>query len=147
MNLIPYFTVMGIASFKFMFGPITGLAMGLAWYESFIFTICGMMLTNTVLMVLNRFRQQISAAVFSGRKKKSPFNKRNRLAIKIRQGLGLWGIAFLTPVLFTPPIGAILALAFRYERKEILFKMFVSALAWGSVFVFFFYYLNDLFFN
>jgi hypothetical protein len=65
----------------------------------------------------------------------------------VRQKLGLWGIAFLTPAIFTPPIGVILSLAFRYDLKEILLKMFVSALIWGVILVFFFYYLKEAFFS
>jgi hypothetical protein len=147
MNLITYFSVIGVSAIKFMFGPITGLALGLHWYESFVCTVCGMMLANVAIMTLNDFRRKVSAAIFKSEKKRKNFNKRNRFAIKVRQKLGLWGIAFLTPAIFTPPIGVILSLAFRYDRKEILLKMFVSALIWGVILVFFFYYLKEAFFS
>ncbi|MFB0948343.1 MAG: putative membrane protein [Spirosomataceae bacterium] len=142
MNLFSYFSVIGVSSLKFLLGPITGLAVGLEWYETYACTVLGMMLTNVVIMTLSGFLKKTASLFFKNKKKREVFTKTNRFAIKVRQRVGLWGIAFLTPAIFTPPIGVILAVAFRYDRKEIFTKMLVSAIVWGLVMVFFFYYLK-----
>lgn len=144
MNLIQYFSVIGLSSLKFLLGPITGLAIGLHWYETYACTVIGMMLTNVVIMTLSGFLKKMAEQFFPRKKKRKAFTKTNRFAIKVRQRVGLWGIAFLTPAIFTPPVGVFLAVAFRYDRKEIFTKMFVSAIVWGLVMVFFFYYLKDV---
>lgn len=146
MNWLTYLSVIGISTLKFMFGPISGVALGLTWYESLICTILGMMLTVLAMMFLSNFFRRIEDQYFKKAKKKSPFNKRNRWAIKVRQKLGMWGVALLTPILFTPPVGIILSLAFRYSKAEILYKMLISALVWGVAQVYFFYYLKGVFF-
>lgn len=144
MNWLSYFLVIGISTLKFMFGPLSGLAAGLSWFESFVCTVLGMMLTTVSLIQLSNFLKRVEAYFLNGKPKKSPFNRRNRWAIKVRQRLGMWGVALLTPIVFTPPIGVILALAFRYSKQEIIFKMLVSAIIWGLLQVFFFYYLRDI---
>lgn len=146
MNWFAYLSVMGASAFKYMFGAISGAAIGLAWYESLICSMIGMLLMNVSVMQLGSLFGKLEKRFAKKRRKKNPFNKRTRWAIKIRQRLGMWGIAFLTPVVFTPPLGAFLAVTFGYSRREILIKMFFSSLAWGSFFVFFFYYLKDTFF-
>lgn len=146
MDIISYLSVIGVSSLKFLLGPITGLAISLHWYETYVCTVIGMMLTNVVIMTLSGFLKKITSQFFKSKKKRKVFNRTNRFAIKVRQKVGLWGIAFLTPAIFTPPVGVILAVAFRYDRKEIFTKMFVSAIVWGLVMVFFFYYLKDVFF-
>lgn len=145
MPWLKYISVITIASLKFMGGPITGVSLKLGWLETAICTIVGMMLTVALVTLLGEFIQSVDFGFSTDKKKKSPFNRRNRWAIKIRQRLGLWGLAFLTPVLFTPPFGAALAVAFRYSKQEIFFKMFVSALVWAALQVYFFYYLKTLF--
>lgn len=145
MNWLAYLSVIGISAFKFMLGIISGVSMGLTWYESLICTILGMMLTVSGVMLLTSFFRRMGDRFFY-QAKKNPFNKRNRWAIKVRQRLGIWGVAFLTPVVFTPPVGIVLALAFRYPKAEIFYKMFVSAVVWGIAQVYFIYYLKGVFF-
>jgi hypothetical protein len=70
-----------------------------------------------------------------------------RYGVKIRQKFGLAGIAFLTPLLFTPPVGAALSMAFRYDKKAIILQMFISAVAWAIVQTLFFFYVKVLIFS
>jgi hypothetical protein len=144
MNWFSYLSVIGVSMLKFVFGPVSGMALGLLWYETFLCTILGMMATVFGMTFLSNFFRRIEIRFFLKSKKKTPFNKRNRWAIKVRQRLGMWGVALLTPILFTPPIGAILALAFRYPKGEIFYKMLISALIWGLLMVYFFYYIKEL---
>lgn len=129
-----------------MGGPITGVSLHLTWLETFVCTVLGMMLTVVLIILLGEFINSIDFGFFpKEKKKKSPFNRRNRWAIKIRQRLGLWGVAFLTPIVFTPPFGAALAVAFRYRKAEIFLKMLVSAVVWAVIQVTLFLNFSHLF--
>lgn len=59
------------------------------------------------------------------------FSSRNRRFIKIWRTYGLIGIAFLTPVIISIPIGTILANSLVHNRKKIFLYMFVSILFWS----------------
>ncbi len=129
-----------------MGGPLTGLALKLGWIETTICSIFGMMSTVVLVVFASDFLNNNRERYFPRKGKARKFTKTTRLAIKIRQRFGLIGISFLTPVLFTPPLGAYLAVAFRYKKQAIISQMFLSAVVWGVVLSLFFFYLKDLIF-
>ena len=51
--------------------------------------------------------------------------------MRIWQRFGIRGIAFLTPVIFTPIIGTLVALVLGVKRNKILTYMLLSAVVWG----------------
>ena len=63
--------------------------------------------------------------------KKKIFTARNRKVVKIWVKYGLVGIAFLTPVFLSIPIGTVLANSLVSNRKKIILYMFVSILFWS----------------
>ncbi len=65
---------------------------------------------------------------------KKLFTKRNRRIVRIWQQYGLVGIAFLTPVILSIPIGTVIALSLVQDRKKVMLYMFLSILFW-SVFM------------
>jgi hypothetical protein len=70
---------------------------------------------------INRFRK----------KKPILFSKRVRYAVQIWQKFGIKGIAALTPLIFTPIGGSLLALSFKVPLPRILFFMAISSLLWS----------------
>ena len=65
---------------------------------------------------------------------KKIFSKRSRRYVRIWRKYGLIGLAFLTPVVISIPIGTVLANAFEENKKKIFIYMFFSILFW-SVFL------------
>ena len=63
--------------------------------------------------------------------KKKLFTKRNRRIVKVWKKYGLVGIAFLTPVILSIPIGTVVANSLVSDRKKIFLYMFVSVLFWS----------------
>ena len=59
------------------------------------------------------------------------FSRRTRRAVRIWRRAGVVGVAFLTPVLFSPIGGAILAASFRPKKRRLWPAMAASALCWG----------------
>jgi uncharacterized membrane protein len=146
MEFAKYLSVVAISMLKFAGGPITGLALQLSWVETAICSVVGMMITVTLIVYSSGFIQKIWSKVFPKKEKPKKFTKVNRLAIKTRRKFGLIGIAFLTPLLFTPIGGSAIAMAFRYQKEDILVKMLMSAVVWAIVQTLFFYYLKDILF-
>lgn len=69
------------------------------------------------------------------RRKNKPyriFNRKNRILVKIRRRFGLIGIAFITPVLLTIPLGVMMQLSLTQNRKKIILYTLLSCLFWTS---------------
>lgn len=139
MEIAEYFSVIITSMIKFAAGPIAGLAFGLPFWHTVFASVVGMMLTVLILLfaqplvqpLLNRF----------GKKEKKVFSKTTRYAVKIKKKFGLNGIALLTPFLFTPIGGTIIALAFKFDRAKIMMSMLVSGIFAGIIQTAFFYQL------
>jgi len=65
---------------------------------------------------------------------KKIFTKRSRRFVKLWKRYGLIGIAFLTPVLISIPIGTVIANAFEENKKKIFLYMFFSIVFWSILF-------------
>jgi hypothetical protein len=63
--------------------------------------------------------------------------------VRIWHKYGLLGISFLTPILLSPPGGAILAIAFGASKKQMLIYMFVFSVLWSFILTYSFYYSSD----
>ena len=144
MNFAKYLSVCTATMIKFMGGPLTGLALQLSWLETALLSALGMMCTVVLFLFFGDYLRLLIQKIV-GNKKKKLFTKRNRFILKVKQRVGLWGIALLTPALLTPVGGSIIAIAFRYNKTEIFIKMLVSAVAWGFVQTWLFYGLKTLF--
>ncbi|MBK8847163.1 MAG: hypothetical protein IPO27_11700 [Bacteroidetes bacterium] len=64
-------------------------------------------------------------------KHKRIFTPRNRRIVKLWTKYGLAGIALLTPVLISIPIGSILAARYVHNKKKIYLYMFCAILFWS----------------
>ncbi len=63
------------------------------------------------------------------------FSKRSRKFVRIWRKYGLIGVAFLTPVLFSIPIGTIIANSFENNKQKIFVYMFLSIVFWSVTFI------------
>ncbi len=130
-QVVKYFTVFLSSMVKFIGGPLSGTAFGLSWVETCIFTVLGMM---TSVLIFSLLGAGVRAKLFNRRKKRRLFTSRNRRIVRIWRRYGLTGVAFLTPLIFSPILGTIVAASFGEPWKRIFVYMFVSAVFWGVVF-------------
>jgi hypothetical protein len=128
-----YLAVISASTIKFVGGPLAGIAMSLKWWETAICSAAGMMITVTVIVYGGNVLSLLKIGSFKSKKPKKIFTKTTRLGIKVKSSLGLWGISFLTPLLFTPIVGSFLAISFKYPKFEIFSKMLVCGLFWGVI--------------
>ena len=73
------------------------------------------------------------------------FTKFNRRVIRIKQRFGLAGIAFITPVLLSTPVGAFLAERFFKDKKKINLYLCISSLLWSIILYFIILWFHDSF--
>ena len=158
-----YIAVALASTFKFVGGPVAGIAMGLSWLETTLCSAAGMMFSGFLLTSCSNLLQRvfsfrgfqpltpfvrglaISSRVKKLFKPRKIFSRTTRLAVKVKSRLGLWGVAFLTPFLFTPILGTFIALSFRFPKREILQKMLVCGLLAGFLQTVAIHYLKVLF--
>jgi hypothetical protein len=61
------------------------------------------------------------------------FTKRNKTIIFFRKKLGLKGIAFLSPILITLPLGTAILLTMTKEHQKIIRYLLVSCFFWTAI--------------
>jgi uncharacterized membrane protein len=128
-TFLKYLSVALASTLKFFGGPITGVILKLTWIETAICSAIGMMFT---VLLLTYVGSGIQTLIKKYRKSKPKrFTRTNRIAVNIWKKFGIIGIAFLTPPLFTPLFGPILAVAFKVPRGAIFLWMAISAIVWG----------------
>lgn len=63
--------------------------------------------------------------------RKKIFTSFNRRIVRVKNRFGLAGIAFITPILLSTPIGAFLAERFYKDKKKIIIYLSAATLFWG----------------
>lgn len=76
---------------------------------------------------------------------KKIFTKRNRRIIRIKNKFGLTGIAALTPILLSIPLGAFLGERFYKKKSKVILHISAWTVLWSVVFYFIYYFFYDAF--
>ena len=130
--LSKYLIVTAWSMFKFVFGPLIGVTFGLHPVETYFCTVTGMTLT-AILFSNKLIRGRILGFLEKRKKKKKIFTPRTRTLVRVWKKYGMRGVAFLTPLLLTPPFGTLVAVSFGESRQKIVLYMFISAAFWAAV--------------
>ncbi len=129
MEIAKYISVMLASTIKFFGGPIAGFLTGVPLKQTIIFSALGMILAVVATTI---FAKTIKKFLDRNPKtNKKIFTKRSRFAVKIWTKLGLFGIAMLTPPLFTPIGGTLMAISFKANVFKMIGFMIISAVFWG----------------
>jgi hypothetical protein len=129
-TLIQYVTVYLISAFRFFLGPTLGIGYGLNIVVTAALTTLGMMTTVYAFSYFSHAIHRIFQRGFS-RKKQKVFTPRKRKFVKIWKAYGIKGVAFITPIILSPIIGAILCNAVGGNKNEIIKWMWISAGFWA----------------
>jgi hypothetical protein len=70
------------------------------------------------------------------------FSRSTRFLVRVRQHGGIAGIAFLTPILLSIPVGVLLALDLNTHKTKIVSSMVVSCFFWAAIFFVPYYVFN-----
>lgn len=137
-TFLKYFTVYALSGLKFIFGPTLGLAYELPLIVTILLTSLGMMTTVYLFTYFGHPIRRFAARFARGNKK--IFTKRNRRFVKIWNKYGLIGASLLTPLLLTPPGGALLVNIFGSHKRTIIKWMWISAIGWSTIITLFLKY-------
>jgi membrane protein DedA with SNARE-associated domain len=139
-ELIKTIPVFLLSMVKFIFGPVVGFATHLHFITTVFVTIGGMMSTVVGFTYFGDWmRKRLLQRYFKNRKK---FTALNRRMAGVWKRYGLIGIAILTPIIFTPIGGTLLAVSSGSPKERIIFYMFVSAAGWSLIFSTIVYFLG-----
>lgn len=119
--------------FKFLSGPILGTAAGFSVWVNILVTIAGMMTSVLIFTLLGTKIKRIFEGNFPS-KPKLIFSKKNRRIVNLWRKYGEIGIAFLTPILFTPIVGTLIMVSFGVKKRHIYLHMLWSATFWAVFF-------------
>jgi uncharacterized membrane protein len=126
-----YISVVLASMVKFVAGPLAGLALSLSWWETALCTVMGMMLSVFIFIFLGNAIQQLIGRY--RKKKPKLFSKRTRMAVRVWKRSGMTGIAILTPLLFTPIGGTLIAVSFKVPKYTIIAQMLLWGIIWGVI--------------
>jgi hypothetical protein len=153
--------VIALSSVKFLGGPALAYHYRLNFVEIILYTVAGGMLGVVVISyfspwimmgwewIRNFFRHRdnhiyakptldlkgnirIKYTYVSANARKKPlFTPMNRRIVRIFRKYGLLGIAVLTPVILSIPIGTFFATRLANSREKVFLYMFISILLWS----------------
>ncbi|MFY0688709.1 MAG: hypothetical protein JXQ90_16160 [Cyclobacteriaceae bacterium] len=142
MNIvIKYITVYLAAAVRFFLGPTLGIGYGFGILITTILTVLGMMSTVYLFSYFGNTIHHYTVKWFF--KKKRKFTPRNRKFVKIWKQYGLKGVAFFTPIVLSPVLGALLCNVVGGKKSEILKWMWISAVFWALLESTAFYFAGD----
>ncbi|MEO6882517.1 MAG: hypothetical protein ABI199_00680 [Bacteroidia bacterium] len=122
---------------------------GLPFFEAVTITSLGgfagiLIFTFLSESILRWWKKKITRyALVIPRKPRKIHSFRNKFLVKFKRNFGLAGIAAITPIFLSIPLGAFIAVRYYSNKQQILAYMFVSVFLWAVV-LFFFY---GLFYN
>lgn len=148
-----------ISSIKFIFAFPFALSNKFSFHETLIYTTVGGILgilffgfiTDELIKLYNwivhtymhnhpRIRKKLKYIkdfiinLFPKRKKKKIFSKKTKRFIRIKNRWGLFGIAFLTPLILSIPIGTFLAVRFYKATKKTIIILCLFVIFWSLFF-------------
>jgi hypothetical protein len=92
------------------------------------------------------FKKRRSSRTGSARSKKV-FTQRNRRIIRIKQKYGLIGIALITPLLLSIPLGTFLAVRYYRSSRTKFIYLIGSNVAWSAIYTSFYMFWDGILFK
>ncbi len=118
-----------LSTTKFLLGIAGALALDIPWIDAFLITsfggISGVIFYLFVMKLIVRFIEKRAQKV------KIKFNKWRRFLIALKQRGGLLGIAILTPLILSIPVGIALSVSLGSSKRRILIFHISSVLIWS----------------
>ncbi|MEX0966676.1 MAG: hypothetical protein WD077_05525 [Bacteroidia bacterium] len=146
-------SVIALCSFKYLMGNGLAIVYGFDFFTALLSTVAGGVAGVIFFIYLGHQARKALAYFFPGlrnlrpawsvplssktgtgpesTKPEKPMSRKERWIQRIINNYGLAGIAILTPVLFTVPVGAFIAVALDFPRLRIVFYMAGSFFLWS----------------
>ena len=129
-----------LSTVKFVFGAVPlALALGFSFWKTIIVTVSGGIVGITIFVNLGKFlvnktmERKEKMRAEGKMKNKKHFTRTNKIIVKVKRNFGLPGIALLTPLLLSIPLGSIIAMRyFRHKHKVIILLWMYGAILFWS---------------
>lgn len=123
---VAFLPTIRLYNYNFVESMLFGLASG--FIGTAAFTYAGDYLNRLINLAGNRLRGN------RPRKVRRTFTKTNRRIVAIKSKYGLIGIALVSPILISIPVGAFIAVRYFHNKKKILLYMMASVAVWSAIF-------------
>lgn len=117
----------------------------LALLSSCTGAVFGTVLFTYLFAGILKWWDKLKDKYFASKHPKKIFTKFNRRVIRIKHRFGLTGIAILTPIFLSIPIGAFLAERFYKDKKKVIIYLSISGILWCFILYFIFLFFYDTF--
>ena len=122
-----------LGTFKFMFAAIPGAILDIPFWQTYLALIAGgivsagfFFFSAGYFMERNRLKRirTHEEAISQGEQPKpfKKFTRINKLVVRIKRSIGIYGISFYAPLFLTIPIGSIVVAKF-YSKRIITFPL------------------------
>lgn len=128
--VLKYSVVIVWSGIKYLVGFTLALASDFNFFEVLLTTVGGGMLGVVVYLYLWELIVKIKRKFFPSKTKTIRINKFTRFLVKIIKEYEIYGIAFLTPLVLTMPIGTVIASSIEHNKWRIKLFMFISLTFW-----------------
>lgn len=128
--ILKILTVIFWSAVKYLIGISFAIGFGFNQIEILLFTVGGGMIGVVVYLYLWDFILKIYRKFVPHKNKPIKFSPFKRKLVVFIRRYEVWGIALLTPILFTPPIGTVLASTIEHNKWRIKLIMFASFSFW-----------------
>ncbi len=137
-TLLEGLSVLALSMVKFAVSAIWAYNRGFSYWETVFITGAGgcigvLVFYRTSGWLMEQARQRKMRKLAKGGKPSRSFTRTNRIIVRVKRGQGMRGLAFLTPVLISIPIGAILAAKYFREDRRTLPTLISAVLVWAVV--------------
>lgn len=124
-----YFSLFGLSMIKFMFAPFSGPLMKLNFLETYLSCVAGAIAAAFIFYFSSEYfmirahkkrKALLHASITNGTplKYKPRFTRFNKLIVKLKRRLGIYGIAFYAPLFLSVPVGSIVTAKFYGKEKR-----------------------------
>ena len=137
-----------LSTFKFVLGgvPLDVMTYEFPFFKAVTVTSLGGFVGTTFFVyssdfLIAYFKRRVQQKKQTKVKKK--FTRMNKIIVVIKQRFGLLGIAIVTPLLLSIPVGCFLAVRYFKEKQRILIYMYSSVLFWAVTMYYLYKPLSD----
>ncbi|WP_372753210.1 hypothetical protein [Labilibaculum sp.] len=123
--------------------PLAVYVFQMSFFETILYTniggLIGILISTLASKGLIKLFNAYGLKLFKSKKKiKKKFNKQNRRLVILKNKYGLAGIAILTPVLLSIPIGVFLNTKYYGHKKISYLYLLISQITWSFVYTLFY---------
>lgn len=136
-EILKILSIFLLSSVKFGIGGVPAAVFAnFPFFKAMLITISGGMTGVVVFTYLSDWVEHKLEKMFP-RKNKKKFTLTNKIIVYVKKYFGLVGIAIITPLILSIPLGVFIALRFyHHDKNKIIRYMLVSITAWAVIIYF-----------